>query len=491
MRALRTLAVGLVSACVVGGVTAPSASASSLLLDPISPTTFNNYCVHLGGSSARAVTSDVYGWRCVSASGTESPISVDDVCLWAVPNTFPHTKSRIREFHSVDGWQCWGFNATLGALTLGDFSDFCRSRGFPDGAKVIPPEDAYSIRCEPGDQVLSVTDVCRRRFNSPDAQDLTGDFYYAISWTCWDGLSPGTGGTPPSTTTTPSVACAGAGAGPCPATPTPGRACLFINPRAMTPINRGQIAWAYRRTTEGTWRFGSTDGPFRRRDGWDVSGHSWSKTSRTFGGVLDAVRAEAGPYTSYRCTNVSASSADDADQAVAAQSASGHLALTTNCLARAVAILRAYGATLPAAGGASFPASPNDYVAEDLAGWEAAKPLAPGGAPRSAFSVPGAPIELHGARPTVSLSVFSRAAGSLEVLLYSPAGTDTRAGPRRVARRVYLRRTLAIDKGRSRVRLRSTRRVARGRHAARLILALRSRSGRRLGTLGRSAMLVR
>jgi hypothetical protein len=207
--------------------------------------------------------------------------------------------------------------------------------------------------------------------------------------------------------------------------------------------------------------------------------------------VLEAFRAEAGPYTSYRCTNVRASSADDADNAMAAQFASGHLALTTNCLARAVAILRAYGATLPTAGGASFPASPNGYVAKDLAGWETAKSLSPGGVTRNAFSVPGAPIELHGARPTVSLSVFSRAAGSLAVVLYSPAGSDTGVGRRRSAERVYLRRTLAIDKGRNRARLRSTRTVARGRHVARLILTLRSRSGRSLGKLGRAAMLVR
>jgi hypothetical protein len=493
MGALRTLVLALLCACVVAGVTAPSSSASALLLDPVGASTFTNYCIHLGGSSARTVRNDAYGWRCVSASGSEEPLNVDDLCKWAVPNSFPYTKGRIRDFHNVEGWQCWGFDATLGNLTAGDFNDFCRSRGFPEGAKVIPPGDAYSIRCEPGDQLLSVTDVCRWRFNSAGAQDLTGDFFDPISWTCWDGASSAGNGAPPSTTTNPSAACVGGVAGPaCPPKAPPGRACLFINPTATTRINRGQIGWAYRRSTARTWRFGSTDGPFRVRDRWNFRGHSWWRTATTFNGVLRGFGAEPGPYTAYRCTNVTTSSAHNADKEVAAQFARFHLGVTDNCLTRAVAILRAYGAKLPGTDVSTFPGAPTAYVAKNLAGWEAPEPLSRGGVSRTAFTLPGAPIELRGTRPALSLPVSSRSAGALAVLVYSPIRAEAGGvGHRRSAERVYLRRTLAIDEGRNRVRLRLTRRVAPGRHAARLILTLRSRSGRVLGTSGRPVMLVR
>jgi hypothetical protein len=494
MRALRTLLLALLCACVVGGVTSPSASASVVLLDAVTASTFDNYCVHLGDSSARTIRSDAYGWRCVSASGLESPINVDDVCKWAAPNTFPHTKGRIRDFHNVEGWECWGFNATLGNLTLEDFSNFCRSIGSPDGAKVIPPGDAYSIRCEPGDQVFSVTQACRWRFNSADAQNLTGDFYEAISWTCWDGASPAAGGAPPNTTTNQNVRCVGgvvSTACPQTATPPPGRACLFIDPTATTPVNRGHVAWAYQQTIDRTWRFGSTDGPFRLRDGWDFLGHSWWETSTTFTGVLKSFRAAAVPYASYRCTNVTASSAAAADKEVAAQFASPYLGVANTSLTRAVAILRAYGASLPGAGVSGYPALPNDYVAHNVAGWEALKRLSSGRPSRSALSVPGAPIELRGARPTLYLSVSSSAAGSLAVLVSSPVSAQAAVAHRRITGGVYLRRTLAIHKGRNRIRLRLTRAVARGRHAARLTLTLRSSSRRTLASLERSVMLAR
>jgi hypothetical protein len=244
-----------------------------------------------------------------------------------------------------------------------------------------------SIRCEPGDQLLPVTDVCRWRFNSAGAQDLTGDFFDPISWTCWDGASSAGSGAPPSTTTNPSAACVGGVAGPaCPPKAPPGRACLIINPTATTRINRGQIGWAYRRSTARTWRFGSTDGPFRVRDRWNFRGHSWWRTATTFNGVLRAFRAEPGPYTAYRCTNVTTSSAHNADKEVAAQFARFRLGVTDNCLTRAVAILRAYGAKLPGTDVSTFPDFPTAYVAKNLAGWEAPKPLSRGGVSRAAFT---------------------------------------------------------------------------------------------------------
>jgi hypothetical protein len=176
---------------------------------------------------------------------------------------------------------------------------------------------------------------------------------------------------------------------------------------------------------------------FRVRDRWNFRGHSWWRTATTFHGVLRGFRAEPGPYTAYRCTNVTTSSAHNADKEVAAQFARFHLGVTDNCLTRAVAILRAYGAKLPGTDVSAFPGSPTAYVAKNLAGWEAPEPLSRGGVSRAAFTLPGAPIELRGTRPALSLPVSSRAAGSLAVLLYSPIRAEAGGvGHRRSAERV-------------------------------------------------------
>ena len=155
----------------------------------------------------------------------------------------------------------------------------------------------------------------------------------------------------------------------------PGQVCMFYNPKLSAGLV-GHVAWAYLQDpSSGTWEFGSNDGPVnpifnRTSKTWYATG-TWSSVNSTF---------TSKSYTSVKCLtgggwdNVAA-----ANSAVTAQQGTEYKIPGNDCLSDTVAILDAYGLSLPTATSYAdiLDWIPVFYYNNQLAGWsEASLPSA-------------------------------------------------------------------------------------------------------------------
>ncbi|GIH97502.1 hypothetical protein Psi01_81320 [Planobispora siamensis] len=159
-----------------------------------------------------------------------------------------------------------------------------------------------------------------------------------------------------------------------------GRVCFFRALPTQTPLHGiiGHIGWAYRDNNRAAnpWTIGATEQlegnpeePGNAEvESWTAANLSWKqvlKKFRTGGHFADKIRKLLNGkqyYQAYRCLDTLSASPQAAKNKYEDLKKGYHL-LTDNCLTKAVAILRAYGADLPSAraGLTQISSTPNYY----------------------------------------------------------------------------------------------------------------------------------
>jgi hypothetical protein len=138
----------------------------------------------------------------------------------------------------------------------------------------------------------------------------------------------------------------------------PGRVCLFNAPTGVFAPGSfiGHMAWAFRIGSTDTWEFGATEGndanifdtALTDNHSWSDMG-SWDYVKSTF---KSGVHYGKGPgyYTRYRCKDEPDSLLPATSAEISKQWTNGFFAPLNDCLTKSVAILQAYGASLPNVG---------------------------------------------------------------------------------------------------------------------------------------------
>jgi hypothetical protein len=135
--------------------------------------------------TAKPIGPTAYDWRCVNDQGDVRGIDMPQACRHQ-QGIGIYVVDRIANFNDVNSWQCW--KVQPGGQPIGglDLPAYCRSIGYPKGAKTIGTT-AYDWRCvNAGGELggINTTKACQKAYGGT-AVDRFRNFYDAYSWECY------------------------------------------------------------------------------------------------------------------------------------------------------------------------------------------------------------------------------------------------------------------------------------------------------------------